>query len=62
MIIQATIGLAGDVESAQVVKSIPMLDEAALAAVRRWKYAPTLIKGEPVAVEMTVTVTFSLSK
>ena len=62
VIIQATIGLAGDVESAQVVKSIPMLDEAALAAVRRWKYAPTLIKGEPVAVEMTVTVTFSLSK
>jgi TonB family protein len=61
VIIQAEIGPTGDVESATVTRSVPLLDEAALTAVRQWKYQPTLIKGEPVRVAMTVTVTFTLS-
>jgi len=37
-----------------------MLDEAALEAVRKWEYTPTLLNGEPVSVLMTVTVSFVL--
>lgn len=60
VIIEATIGVAGDVLSARVLRSIPLLDEAALAAVRQWRYTPTLLNGTPVPVVMTVTVNFQL--
>jgi protein TonB len=38
-----------------------MLDQAALEAVRQWRYTPTLLNGQPVEVVMTVTVTFTLN-
>jgi hypothetical protein len=38
----------------------PALDEAALSAVSRWQFTPTLVSGAPVAVLMTVTVNFTL--
>jgi protein TonB len=44
----------------QVSKGVPMLDAAAIEAVRQWRYEPTLLNGVPVPVAMTVTVTFSL--
>ena len=54
-------GLArGRVVNATVTRGIPLLDAAALEAVRTWRYRPTLIGGVPVAVLMTVTVSFSL--
>jgi TonB family protein len=56
--IEATIGLDGKVLDAKVVRSIPMLDQAALDAVRQWEYTPTLLNGAPVPVMMTVTVNF----
>jgi TonB family protein len=59
--IEAIIGPAGDVVDARVVSGVPMLDDAALDAVRQWKYAATVINGEAVPVVMTVTVNFSLS-
>jgi len=59
--IEAVIDAAGNVASARVVKGVPMLDDAALAAVRQWKYTPTLVNGEAVAVIMTVTSRFSLN-
>ena len=40
--------------------SVPLLDQAALSAVRQWRYTPTRLNGEPVAVIMTVTVNFEL--
>ncbi len=49
----------GRVTEAKVVRSVPLLDEAALAAVRTWQYEPTLLNGQPVPVRMTVTVNFS---
>jgi len=61
VIIQATIGLDGRVIDAQVLKSEPLLDQAALDAVRQWRYTPTQLNGEPVAVIMTVTVSFRLN-
>jgi protein TonB len=39
---------------------VPLLDQAALAAVRQWRYTPTRLNGVPVEVVMTVTVTFTL--
>lgn len=58
--VEAIIGTDGVVRDARVIRSIPLLDEAALRAVRQWRYTPTLLNGVPVAVIMTVTVTFSL--
>ncbi|BCS33030.1 hypothetical protein TBR22_A22550 [Luteitalea sp. TBR-22] len=60
VVIDAVISPEGDVTSARVVKGVPMLDEAALAAVRQWKYTPTLIDGVAVPVIVTVTSRFSL--
>lgn len=60
VIIEATIGVDGVVQAARVLRSIPLLDEAALAAVRQWRYSPTLLNGAPVPVVMTVTVNFRL--
>ena len=57
--IEATIGTDGKVVDAKVVRSIPMLDEAALAAVRQWEYLPTMLNGVPVPVLVTVTVNFT---
>jgi TonB family protein len=58
--VEVVIGPRGDVEQARIVRSIPMLDEAALNAVRRWKYKPTMVNGAPVPVTMVVHVTFAL--
>lgn len=60
VILEAVIGEDGRVRDARVLQSIPLLDQAALAAVRRWEYSPTRLNGVPVAVVMTVTVKFAL--
>lgn len=59
VIIEATIGEDGKVIDAKVVRSIPMLDQAALDAVRQWEYTPTLLNGVPVPVLVTVTINFT---
>ena len=60
VIIEATINAEGSVEVAKVLRSIPMLDQAALDAVKQWRFTPTLLNGAPVPVIMTVTVNFTL--
>lgn len=60
VIIQATIGIDGAVVDAIVLRSVPLLDQAAVDAVRQWRYTPTRLNGQPVAVVMTVTVNFQL--
>ncbi len=60
VIIEAVIGVTGEVTEARVIRSKPLLDEAALAAVRQWRYTPTLLGGSPTPVILTVTVTFAL--
>jgi protein TonB len=60
VIIEATIDARGAVQSARVLRSLPFLDEAALDAVRQWRYTPALLNGVPVPVIMTVTVNFRL--
>jgi protein TonB len=60
VIVEATIGPDGKVKDAKVLRSIPLLDQAALDAVRQWEFTPTLLNGVPVPVIMTVTVNFTL--
>ena len=60
VIIEATLDVNGRVTDARILKSVPLLDNAALDAVRQWVYTPTRLNGVPVAVVMTVTVTFTL--
>ena len=50
----------GRVKDAKVLRSIPLLDQAALDAVKQWQFTPTLLNGVPVPVIMTVTVNFTL--
>jgi protein TonB len=50
----------GSVRDVRVLRSKPLLDEAAMDAVRQWRFTPTRLNGEPVPVVMTVTVSFSL--
>jgi TonB family protein len=57
--IEATIGPDGKVIDAKVVRSIPLLDQAALDAVRQWEYTPTLLNGVPVPVLITVAINFT---
>ncbi|HET7697358.1 MAG TPA: M56 family metallopeptidase [Vicinamibacterales bacterium] len=60
VIVEAIIDPAGHVAASRVLRSIPLLDEAALAAVGQWEFTPTLLNGQPSAVMMTVTVNFTL--
>jgi periplasmic protein TonB len=60
VILEATIGIDGQVVNARVLRSVPFLDQAALDAVRQWQFTPTLLNGVPVPVLMTVTVRFTL--
>ncbi|HUQ88835.1 MAG TPA: TonB family protein [Vicinamibacterales bacterium] len=58
--ISVVIDADGNIERAQVVRSIPPLDAAAVEAVRKWKYNPTIVDGVAVPVTMVVHVTFAL--
>jgi TonB family protein len=60
VIIEAKIGADGSIEDARVLRSIPLLDEAALDAVKQWRFVPTLLNGKPVPIIMTMTVNFAL--
>jgi TonB family protein len=59
VIAEVVISEAGDVKDATVLRSVPMLDEAALKAVRNWHFAPTMVNGQAVPVRMAVTVSFT---
>ena len=60
VVLEAVIGENGRVRNVRVLKSIPLLDQAAIDAVRQWQFTPTLLNGKPVEVVMTVTIEFEL--
>ncbi len=60
VVIEIVIGEDGSVVEARVVQSIPELDQAAIDAVRQWQFEVTLLNGEPVEVEMSVMINFTL--
>ena len=61
VILEALIAEDGSVRDVKVLRSKPLLDEAAVDAVRQWRFTPTLLNGVPVQVIMTVTVSFTLN-
>ena len=60
VVLKATIGPTGDVTDVEILRSVPLLDEAAVATVSEWRYAPMLVDGEPAGIQMTVNVDFTL--
>jgi protein TonB len=60
VILEAVLDAHGGVTSVHVLRSIPLLDQAAVDAVQQWHFTPALLNGEPVPVVMTVTVNFKL--
>ena len=58
VVIDAVIDAQGNVVEMQAVSGQPILATAAMAALRRWKYEPTILGGEPVPVRLLVTITF----
>lgn len=60
VIIEAIIDASGQVAATRVLRSIPMLDAAAVEAVGQWLFTPSLVNGVPTAVMMTTTVNFRL--
>jgi periplasmic protein TonB len=62
VVLHATIDKDGRVAQLEVVSGHPLLVQAALDAVRQWLYKPTLLNGEPVEVDTTITVTFVMAK
>jgi protein TonB len=61
VILECTISPQGKVTDVKVLRGIPLLDQAAIDAVKQWVYTPTLLNGVPVPVIMTVTVNFKLN-
>ena len=61
VILEAVIADDGAVDAVKVLRGHPLLDQAAVDAVRQWRFTPTLLNGQPVPVVMTVTVAFRLS-
>ena len=63
VIIRAIISKTGDILNAQVINTVhPGLAQAALDAVKQWRYQPTLLNGHPVEVITTVTIGFELEQ
>jgi protein TonB len=62
VILEATISETGSIENLRVLRSHPLLERAAIDAVRQWRYTPTRLNGVPVPIIMTVTVNFTLHR
>ena len=60
VILEAVIDAQGTIERVKVLRSVPLLDGAAVEAVKGWRYTPTLLNGVPVSVLMTITINFTL--
>jgi periplasmic protein TonB len=62
VVLLAVIGKDGAVEDVRVEKGLPVLAQAAIEAVKQWRYRPYLLNGEPVEVDSQITINFTLSK
>ncbi len=60
VVIRAVIANDGTVESLETLSGHPLLARAAMDAIVRWRYRPTLLNGQPVEVEILITVTYRL--
>jgi TonB family protein len=61
VILDLVVDTSGHVASATIVRSVPGLDEAAVAAARQWEFEPVKVAGKPVSVRLTQAITFALA-
>jgi protein TonB len=62
VVLMAVIGKDGSVQDVRVESGLPLLVQAAIDAVRQWRYRPYLLNGEPVEVDSRITINFTLSR
>jgi protein TonB len=62
VILEAVLDTNGRITQLRVLRSVPLLDQAAIDAVRQWRYTPSTYNGRAVSVLMTITVHFSLQQ
>jgi protein TonB len=62
VVLEAVIDTSGRVTQLRLLRSVALLDQAALEAVRQWRYTPSTYAGRPVSVLMTITVRFTLQQ
>jgi protein TonB len=62
VVIDAVIDAEGNVVEMKVISGHPLLIPAALDALRKWKYEPTYLNEQPVAVQLAVTVNFAIGQ
>ena len=61
VVLLALIGTDGSVKDLRLESGLPMLAQAAIDAVKQWRYKPYMIDGEPVEVDSRITINFTLS-
>jgi protein TonB len=62
VILEATVGKDGRVQTVRVVRGHPLLEQAAITAVKQWRYEPLALNGEPVPFVLTVTLNFTIPR
>jgi protein TonB len=62
VVLLAVIGTDGSVQDVQVVSGLPILAQAAMEAVKQWRYKPYLLNGAPVEIDSRITINFTLSR
>jgi len=62
VVLMAVIGADGTVKDVRVESGLPILTQAAINAVKQWRYKPYMIDGEPVEVASRITINFTLSR
>lgn len=62
VVLLAVIGTDGGVQDVQVVSGLPILAQAAMDAVKQWRYKPYLLNGAPVEIDSRITINFTLSR
>jgi protein TonB len=60
VILEATVSADGRVEAVKVLRSVKLLDQAAVEAVRQWRYSPLVLNGVPSPFVLSVTLSFSI--
>ena len=56
---EVVVNAEGIVAEAKIVRSVPMLDEAALETVKQWRFRPSVVNGQPVPTRIVVTINFA---
>lgn len=62
VILEATVGVDGTVESVRVLRGVKFLDQAAVDAVKQWRYSPLVLNGLPTPFVLSVTLSFSVKE